>query len=62
MQIIVSRWLAIVISIIWAFGAITPSVIDFLNTRQIAVLEAAKLCYGQDLRANPECNKWIKKK
>ena len=61
MQILINKWLALSVAIIWALGAITPSVIDFANTRQIAALEAAKICYGQDLRANPECSKWLRK-
>ena len=61
MQIIVHKLLVLSLAIIIAIGAIVPSVIDFMNTRQIAVLEAAKICYSQDLRANPNCAKWLRK-
>lgn len=61
MQIIVSKWLALTISIVWLLAAIIPPVIEAYNNRQIASLEAARLCYSQDLRANPECGKWLRK-
>ena len=61
MQLIISKWLAITLSIIWLVGAVIPNLLDYLNNRQIAALEAAKICYANDLKANPECGKWLRK-
>lgn len=61
MQIIIHKWLALSLAIIIAIGAIVPSVIDFASTRQIAVLEAAKICYANDLKSNLICKKWLRK-
>ncbi len=61
MQLIISKWLAITLSLVWLAGVIASALLDYLNTRQVSAIEAARLCYANDLKANPECGKWLKK-